>query len=102
MSKGGFDEWLNAISEMPFEDRAKAIRDKIYEKTVFDEKSKMVFDLTFDYALESVSKNKQFDLNYCYTKIKEATGNTISLVEFSRVLALLEYCGFDFDYEKES
>lgn len=98
MSNASFDEWFDALSEMPFEDRAKTIKDKIYEKTVFDEKSKIAFDFSFDYALDIVKNNKRFDIEYFYNEVKSQTGHTMTMVEFSRILTLLEYCGFNFDY----
>lgn len=98
MNNEGFDKWFDSLNDMPFEDRAKTIKDKIYEKTVFDEKSKITFDFAFEYALDIAKNNKQFDINYFYNTIKSQTNHTITMIEFSRILVLLEYCGFNFDY----
>lgn len=91
-----FDKWYKNLEQMPFEEQANAIKDKIIEHGNFDYQSRHFFEDAFEYFMNHLNNNRGIKWENFYDYMTKIKGYPpFNYIEFNRILALLALCGFE-------
>lgn len=94
LEDNGFEQWMADLEGMGFEERADAISKKIAE-SIGDEMSREFFERTYNYVKRQYKNRKPLELKDYYDRIgRSGRYGKIGLVEFGRIMTLVELCGY--------
>ena len=93
-----YNQWINSLSNMNFDQYCIAIKNKILESNQVDTNFKQQFNDCFDYVYKLYKNNKTFEPNLIKIYLEDIKGyKNIKMTELFTIMILLSYCGFSFN-----
>lgn len=101
-TSNGFNEWMENLKTLSFEEYAEEIKKQIIKSPELDEHSRRYFNDCFSYVMETYKSGKPLSTSLMKTHLVNVKGyKQLTVEEFSRVIIMLSLCGFSFDMQKK-
>ena len=93
----------NNLQKLNFEDYANEMKEKILSDKTINDLSQQYFKDCFEYVMKLYKSNKPLDINLLKIYLEQVKNyKNIKFDEFVRIIILLGFCGFSFNFDKNN